>query len=86
MALVHFNKELRKLWKKVRGKHAPHPKMAEDIEELLNAEEWGLALEHILDWAAHEKKLQLIEIEAKGLKEAMRVLEHFPTKSDREML
>lgn len=54
---TRIEKQLRSLWKTVRSKNAPYPHAAEDIEEFLNAGEWGLALEQILDWAAAEKKL-----------------------------
>lgn len=79
MALTHFDKELRKIWKKIRGKNAPHPHMAGDIEELLRAQEWGVALEHILDWAAFERKTHLIETHVRDIREAMK-LEHSPDR------
>lgn len=44
-------KELHALWKNVKTKHEPHPHMHEDIDEFLNAGEWGLALEQIIDYA-----------------------------------
>jgi hypothetical protein len=71
MTKINFEKELRGLWKKIRTKNAPHPNMAEDIEEFLDQQEWGLALEHILDWAAAEKKSKLIDARAKELKKLM---------------
>lgn len=55
-----MEKDLRKLWKMVRDKKSPYPHMAEDIEEFLKSGEWNLAFEHILDWAAAEKKLDKV--------------------------
>jgi hypothetical protein len=69
-----LEQQLRDLWKSVRSKHAPYPQLAEDIEEFLNAAEWDIALEHILDWAAAEKKLPQAEARAAQLRAEMKRL------------
>ncbi|MDX1922532.1 MAG: hypothetical protein SFW65_05345 [Alphaproteobacteria bacterium] len=67
-----IEKQLRSLWKSIRSKNTPYPDAVDDIEEFLAAEEWGLALEHILDWAAAEKKLAQAEKSAIEIRAEMK--------------
>ncbi len=69
-----IEERLRDLWKSVRSKKTPYPDAVDDIEEFLAAEEWGLALEHILDWAATEKKLAHAEKMAAEIRAEMKKL------------
>ena len=63
--------ELRALWKDVHTEQEPQrhmpPHTSEDIEEFLDAGEWGLALEHICDWAAATKKTKAVAMMIKAV-------------------
>jgi hypothetical protein len=69
-----LEKQLRALWKKVKSKDAPHPHMADDIEEFLDVGEWEIAFENILDWAAATKKLTAIKADAAAIRAEMKAL------------
>lgn len=71
---LKIEKKLRELWKAVRSSDAPYPHMAEDIEEFLDAGEWQLAFEHIVDWAEADKKLSLLKPQIKDIKQEMKQL------------
>ena len=71
---LKIEKKLRELFKIVRTSDAPYPHLAEDIEEFLDAGEWQLALEHIVDWAEADKKLPQLKPKISEIKQEMKQL------------
>ena len=69
-----IEKELRDLWKSIRGEVEPYPNLTADIEEFLDVGEWELALEHILDWAKAEMKHTTAQPKAKRIRTLMKQL------------
>ncbi|MBY0429127.1 MAG: MafI family immunity protein [Alphaproteobacteria bacterium] len=67
-----IEKELRDLWKSIRGEVEPYPNLTADIEEFLDVGEWELALEHILDWSKAEMKHTQAQTKAKHIRAMMK--------------
>lgn len=74
MTKHNIEKELRDLWKSIRGEEEPYPNLTADIEEFLDVGEWELALEHILDWAKAEMKHTGAQAKAKHIRALMKQL------------
>lgn len=71
---MDIEKQLRALWKSIKTYDAPFPNMAEDIEEFLNAHEWELALDQMLDWAQATGQHAMAQKEAVKIRKEMKRL------------